>query len=51
MPKNESESGHLRDIKCREIIPVELNAFIHKNAKLMAGFYKKVQLTMNIVKT
>jgi len=35
-------SGNLSHTKIRDIIPVELNAFMQLNAKLMSEFYMQV---------
>ncbi|CAG7834099.1 unnamed protein product [Allacma fusca] len=34
-------AGNLKDIKARDIIPVDLNAFIYNNAKVMASFHRQ----------
>lgn len=40
--KNGTNNGTLIDLKCREIIPVELNAILFWNAKLIAEFYMQL---------
>lgn len=37
--KNGENNGDLRDLKTRSIIPVELNAILYWNAKIIAEFY------------
>lgn len=37
--ENGENTGHLRELKTRSIIPVELNAILHWNAKIIAEFY------------
>ena len=37
--KDGTNQGDLRDLKTRSIIPVELNAILHWNAKIIAEFY------------
>lgn len=39
--KNGTNEGGLVDIKCRSIVPVELNAILFWNAKILAEFYIK----------
>lgn len=39
--KNGTNEGGLIDIKCRSIVPVELNAILYWNAKMLAEFYVK----------
>lgn len=39
--KNGTNEGGLIDIKCRSIVPVELNAILYWNAKILAEFYVK----------
>lgn len=38
--KDGSNRGTLDDIKCRSIVPVELNSILFKNAIILAEFYK-----------
>lgn len=40
--KNGTNIGQLRDIKTRSIVPVELNAILHYNAKVLAEYHTKV---------
>ena len=37
--KNGGKDGTLIDIKCRSIVPVDLNAFLFHNAKLLSEFF------------
>ncbi|XP_055856236.1 trehalase-like [Episyrphus balteatus] len=37
--KNGTNQGTLKDIKCRSIVPVELNAILYWNAKIIAKFH------------
>lgn len=37
---NWSHQGRLKDAKTRSIIPVELNAILYRNAKIIAEFYR-----------
>lgn len=37
--KNQTNDGHLIDTKCTEIVPVELNAILYSNAKMLADFH------------
>lgn len=39
--KNGTNEGDLRDLKCRSIVPVELNAILYWNANIIAEFYLK----------
>lgn len=40
--KNASNAGQLIDTKCKEIIPVELNAILFANAKTLAEFHARL---------
>lgn len=37
--KNGTNEGELKDIKCRSIVPVELNAFLFWNARIISDFH------------
>ncbi len=37
-----SNLGHLEDTKARYIVPVDLNAFLQKNARILAGYAARV---------
>lgn len=39
--KNGTNKGDLRDLKTRSIVPVDLNAILYWNAKIIAEFYRK----------
>lgn len=39
--KDGTNKGNLTDIKCRSIVPVELNAILYWNAKILAEYYLK----------
>lgn len=39
--KNGTNKGRLQDSKTRSIVPVELNAILYWNAKIIAEFYRK----------
>lgn len=39
--KNGTNDGDLRDLKCRSIVPVELNAILYWNANIISQFYLK----------
>lgn len=41
--KNGTNEGDLSDLKCRSIVPVELNAILFWNAKIIAEFYAKAK--------
>jgi len=41
--KNGTNAGDLMDLKCRSIVPVELNAILFWNAKIISEFYAKVR--------
>lgn len=41
--KDGTNNGTLKDIKCRYIVPVELNAILYWNAKIIAEFYIKAK--------
>lgn len=40
--ENGGNTGTLDNTKCREIIPVELNAFLYRNAVILVEFYRLV---------
>lgn len=37
--KNGTNEGELKDLKCRSIVPVELNAFLYWNARIISDFH------------
>lgn len=39
---NGTNNGELRDVRARSIIPVELNAIMHYNAKVLAEYHLKL---------
>ncbi|PSN49112.1 Trehalase [Blattella germanica] len=41
---NATNKGSLIDLKTRYIIPVDLNAILYWNAKLLSGFYKELDM-------
>lgn len=43
--KNGTNEGDLSDTKCRSIVPVELNAILFWNAKIISEFYLKAKNT------